>query len=59
MSESKVTTRAQMIEYILKTIGILYKTSTYVVKELGIKRVDIIEGMDRYELIKWRMNQAH
>ena len=52
MSEIKVTTRAQMIEYILKTIGILYKTSTYVVKELGIKRVDIIEGMDRYELIK-------
>ena len=51
MSENKVT-RTQMMEYILKKIGLQDETLTYVAEEFGIKRADIIEGITKDKLMK-------
>ena len=53
MSEHKAK-KSQMMEYILKTIGLSDKNLTYVVEDLSIKRDNIIEGMNKDNLIKMK-----
>ena len=48
-----------MMENIRNKIGLSDKNSTYLVEDLGKKIEDIIKGMTKYELMKWRMKRAH